>query len=58
MDADGTIAMQVRVEDAASGAVGHRYTRVKPGEPRYKETLDHFSGLTRGNSKPILDDWP
>jgi hypothetical protein len=54
---DGTIAMELRVEDPASGAVGHAYPKYAPGSPRYQELLDHLGPFKPGEVKPVMNDW-
>jgi hypothetical protein len=55
---DGTIAMELRMEDPKSGAVGHSYPKFAPGSPRYKEILDHLGPFKPGEVKPVMNDWP
>ena len=57
MQADGTITMELRLEDPASGAVGHSYPKFAPGSPRYKEILDHLGPFKPGEVKPVMNDW-
>jgi hypothetical protein len=55
---DGTIAMELRMEDPKSGAVGHSYPKFAPGSPRYQEILDHLGPFKPGEVKPVMNDWP
>jgi len=55
---DGTIQMELRMEDPASGAVGHSYPSYAPGSPRYEEILNHLGPFKPGEVKPVMNDWP
>ena len=57
MQPNGIIAMQLRIEDPVSGAVGHAYPRYAPGDPEYQKVLDHLGPFKPGETKPVLDDW-
>lgn len=57
MREDGTIVMDLRMEDAKSGAIGDARLTYKPGDPHYQPTLDHLGGLKPGEIKPVFNDW-
>ena len=57
MQPDGTITMQIRVEDPASGAVGHAYPAYAPGTPKYQAVLDRLGPFKPGDTKSITDEW-
>lgn len=57
MRADGTIVLQLRAEDPASGAIGDAELEYPPGHPQYKEVLEHLAGLKPGEEKPV-PPWP
>jgi hypothetical protein len=57
MQPDGTIIMQLRLEDPTSGAVGHSYPSFAPGSPRYNEILEHLGPFKPGETKPVMNDW-
>jgi hypothetical protein len=54
---DGTIVMDLRMEDAKSGAVGDIRVQHKRGDADYQPTLDHLGGLRPGEIKPVYNDW-
>lgn len=54
---DGTIVMDLRMEDPKSGAIGDARVTYRPGDPRYQATLDHLGGLKPGEIKPVYNDW-
>jgi hypothetical protein len=54
---DGTIVLDLRMEDPKSGAIGDARLRYRKGEPDYQPTLDHLGGLKPGEIKPIYNDW-
>ena len=57
MEPDGTIAMQLRIEDPAGGAVGHSHPRYTPGSPDYDAILRHLGAFKPGETKAVYDDW-
>ena len=57
MREDGTIIMDLRMEDPKSGAIGDARLTYKPGDPQYQATLDHLGGLKPGEIKPVFNDW-
>ena len=57
MRPDGTIVMDLRMEDAATGSVGDSRVTYASGSPHYQAILDHLGGLKPNEIKPILDDW-
>ena len=57
MQANGTITMQIRVEDPASGAVGHAYPAYAPGSPKYQAVLDRLGPFKPDETKTITDAW-
>jgi hypothetical protein len=57
MQADGTIVMDLRMEDRASGAVGDGRFTIKPGDANYASTIEHLGGLKPGETKPVKNDW-
>lgn len=54
---DGTIVLDLRMEDRKSGAIGDARLRYRPGDPNYQPTLDHIGGLQPGEIKPVYNDW-
>jgi hypothetical protein len=54
---DGTIVMDLRMEDPKSGAIGDARVTYPPGDPSYQATLDHLGGLKPGEIKPVYNDW-
>ena len=57
MQADRTIVMDLRMEDAATGSVGDSRVQYPPGSPHYQGILDHLGGLQPGEFKPVMNDW-
>jgi hypothetical protein len=57
MREDGTIVMDLRMEDPKSGAIGDARIFYKPGDADYQATLDHLGGLKPGEIKPVYNDW-
>ena len=57
MQPDGTIVMDLRMEDAATGSVGDSHVTYAPGSPHYQAVLDHLGGLAPNEVKPVMDDW-
>jgi hypothetical protein len=57
MERDGTIVLDLRAEDAATGAVGDARLVYPPGHAEYREILAHLGGLAPGESKPV-PPWP
>jgi hypothetical protein len=57
MKPDGTIVLQLRATDPASGATGDAQFEYPPGHPQYKEVLKHIGGLKPGEEKPV-PPWP
>jgi hypothetical protein len=54
---DGTIVLDLRMEDQKSGAIGDARLRYRRGDPDYQPTLDHLGGLKPGEIKPVYNDW-
>ena len=54
---DGTIVMDLRMEDEKTGAVGDLRLFYKPGEAEYQNILNRLGGLKPGEIKPVLNDW-
>ena len=57
MQPDGTIVMDLRMEDAATGSVGDSHLTYAPGSTHYQAVLDHLGGLAPNQVKPVMDDW-
>jgi hypothetical protein len=57
MKPDGTIVLQLRATDPASGAIGDAQFEYPPGHPHYEEVLKHIGGLKPGEEKPV-PPWP
>ena len=53
MEPDGTIVLQLRAEDPATGSVGDAMFAFPPSHERYQEILRHLDGLKPGESKPV-----
>ena len=57
MKPDGTIVLQLRATDPASGAMGDAQFEYPPGHPQYQEVLKHIGGLKPGEDK-LVPPWP
>lgn len=53
MEPDGTIVLDLRAEDPATGGVGEARFRYPPGHAQYDEVRAHVGGLEPGQSKPV-----
>ena len=54
---DGTIVMDLRMEDEKTGALGDLRLLYKPGEAEYQNILNRLGGLKPGEIKPVMNDW-
>jgi hypothetical protein len=57
MKPDGTIVLQLRATDPATGLLGDAQLEFSPGHPQYKEVLEHIGGLEPGDEK-LVPPWP
>jgi hypothetical protein len=57
MREDGSIVLDLRMEDPKSGSVGDLRIVYKTDDPQYRATLDHLGGLKPGEIKPVYNDW-
>lgn len=57
MKADGTLVLQLRAEDPASGAVGQGFFSYAPDDPKYARTLAHIGGL-KPCQETSVPPWP
>ena len=55
MSSDGVITLQLWSQDGPN--IAEAMVRIRPGEPRYEETLRHLGGLKPGEAKAI-PPWP
>jgi hypothetical protein len=57
MLADGTITLQLRAEDPASGAIGDAFFTYPPTHPEYQKILEHLGPMKPGDQRPV-PPWP
>lgn len=57
MKEDGTLVLNLRAEDSASGTVGHSQITYERNHPQYLEILEHIGPIQVGETRAVAP-WP